>query len=151
MAEPKKNTIKNTFREKEEVVEGKTPKEPKAKKEKPADNPNKVPLSEKIDAYFAFARSERFQKILGLSLLLLSVYTAIAFTSFLFTWKADQDKVLGNLFAADVVVTNWLGKFGALISHVFIHKWFGVASYIFSFLALLTGIRITFNLEILNL
>lgn len=151
MAEPKKNTIKNTLREKEEVADGKTPKEPKAKKEKPADNVNKVPLSEKIDAYFAFARNERFQKILGLSLLLLSVYTAIAFTSFLFTWKADQDKVLGNLFAADVVVTNWLGKFGALISHVFIHKWFGVASYIFSFLALLTGIRITFNLEILNL
>jgi S-DNA-T family DNA segregation ATPase FtsK/SpoIIIE len=151
MAEPKKNTIKNTLKEKDEVVAGKTPNEQKTKKDKPVDNQNKISLTEKVDVLFAFARNERFQKILGLSLLLLSVYTAIAFTSFLFTWKADQDKVLGNLFAADVVVTNWLGKFGALISHVFIHKWFGVASYIFSFVALLAGIRITFNLEILNL
>jgi len=83
--------------------------------------------------------------------LLLSIYTAIAFTSFLFTWQTDQDKVMGNLFAADAVVNNWLGKFGALIAHVFIHKWFGVASYVFSFLALISGIRITFNLELLNL
>ena len=136
MAEPKKNTVKNTLKEKEEVVDGKTPKEPKAKKEKAADDPTKISVSEKINNLFVFAQNERFQKIVGLSLLLLSVYTAIAFTSFLFTWQADQDKVLGNLFAADVVVTNWLGKFGALISHIFIHKWFGVASYIFSFLAL---------------
>ena len=151
MAEPKKNTVKNTLKEKEDVIDEKTPKEPKAKKEKTANDPNKISFSEKISNQFAFAQNERFQKIVGLSLLLISIYTAIAFTSFLFTWQTDQDKVLGNLFAADVVANNWLGKFGALISHVFIHKWFGIASYIFSFLALLTGIRITFNLELLNL
>jgi S-DNA-T family DNA segregation ATPase FtsK/SpoIIIE len=149
MAEPKKNTIKNTL--KEEVVEGKTLKEPKAKKEKPATDPNRVSFKEKINNFFEFARNERFQKIVGLSLLLLSVYSAIAFTSFVFTWQADQDKVVGDLFANDVVVENWLGKFGALLSHVFIHKWFGVASYIFSFLALITGLRVTFNLELLNI
>lgn len=149
MAEPKKNTIKNTL--KEEVVDAKNSKEPKAKKEKTTSDSGKITLSEKINNFFAFARDDRFQKIVGLSLLLISVYTAIAFTSFIFTWQADQDKVLGNLFAADVVVNNWLGKFGALIAHVFIHKWFGVASYIFSFVALITGIRITFNVELLNL
>jgi len=149
MAEPKKNTIKNTL--KEEVLEGKALKEPKAKKEKQASDPNRVSFKEKINNLFEFARNERFQKIVGLSLLLLSVYSAIAFTSFTFTWQADQDKVVGDLFANDVVVENWLGKFGALLSHVFIHKWFGVASYIFSFLALITGLRITFNLELLNI
>lgn len=149
MAEPKKNTIKNTL--KEEVVDAKNSKEPKAKKEKTTNDSDKITFSEKINNFFAFARDDRFQKIVGLSLLLIAVYTAIAFTSFIFTWQADQDKVLGNLFAADVVVNNWLGKFGALISHVFIHKWFGVASYIFSFVALITGIRITFNVELLNL
>ncbi len=151
MAEPKKNTVKNTLKEKEEVVDAKNSKEPKAKKEKNVDDPNKVSFFEKINNLFAFAQNERFQKIVGLSLLLLSIYTAIAFTSFLFTWQTDQDKVMGNLFAADAVVNNWLGKFGALIAHVFIHKWFGVASYVFSFLALISGIRITFNLELLNL
>ena len=149
MAEPKKNTIKNTL--KEEVLEGKALKEPKAKKEKQASDPNRVSFKEKINNLFEFARNERFQKIVGLSLLLLSVYSAIAFTSFTFTWQADQDKVVGDLFANDVVVENWLGKFGALLSHVFIHKWFGIASYIFSFLALITGLRITFNLELLNI
>jgi len=149
MAEPKKNTIKNTL--KEEVLEGKALKEPKAKKEKQPSDPNRVSFKEKINNLFEFARNERFQKIVGLSLLLLSVYSAIAFTSFTFTWQADQDKVVGDLFANDVVVENWLGKFGALLSHVFIHKWFGVASYIFSFLALITGLRITFNLELLNI
>ena len=132
-------------------VDAKNSKEPKAKKEKNVDDPNKVSFFEKINNLFAFAQNERFQKIVGLSLLLLSIYTAIAFTSFLFTWQTDQDKVMGNLFAADAVVNNWLGKFGALIAHVFIHKWFGVASYVFSFLALISGIRITFNLELLNL
>jgi S-DNA-T family DNA segregation ATPase FtsK/SpoIIIE len=148
MAEPKKNTIKNTL--KEETPESKTPKEQKAKKEKLAADANKVPLIEKINNFFAFARNEQFQKIVGLSLLLLSIYTAIAFTSFAFTWQIDQDKVMGNLFSPDVAVANWLGKVGALLSHIFIHKWFGVASYIFSFVALVTGLRITFNLELVN-
>ncbi len=151
MAEPKKNTVKNTLKEKEEVVDGKSPKEPKAKKEKNATDSGNVSFFEKINNLFAFARNERFQKIVGLSLLLISIYTAIAFTSFLFSWQTDQDKVLGNLFSADVVVVNWLGKIGALLSHIFIHKWFGVASYIFSFIALVTGLRITFNIELLNL
>jgi S-DNA-T family DNA segregation ATPase FtsK/SpoIIIE len=150
MAEPKKNTIRNTL--KEEVLEGKPGKETKPKKEKAAAvDSNKVPFSEKLGNSLEFTRNERFQKIVGLSLLLASAYLAIAFTSFVFTWQSDQDKVLGDLFAPDMVVSNWLGKLGALLSHVFIHKWFGVASYIFSFLALISGIRITFNLELLNL
>ncbi len=149
MAEPKKNTVKNTI--KEEVVDSKNPKEQKTKKEKAPNDSDKITFSEKINNFFAFASDDRFQKIVGLSLLLISIYTAIAFTSFLFTWQADQDKVLGNLFAADVVVENWLGKFGALISYIFIQKWFGVASYVFSFLALITGLRITFNLELVNI
>lgn len=149
MAEPKKNTIKNTLKEQPQDI--KATKEPKVKKEKVPVDADKVSFAEKLDNLFAFARNERFQKITGLTLLLFAAYMAIAFTSFIFTWQADQDKVLGDLFSPEVTVTNWLGKFGALLSHVFIHKWFGVASYIFSFLALLTGIRITFNLELVNL
>jgi S-DNA-T family DNA segregation ATPase FtsK/SpoIIIE len=113
VAEPKRNTIKNTI--KEDVVEGNLMKDSKAKKEKPAFNPNNVSFKDKINNLFEFARNEKFQKIIGLFLLLLSVYSAIAFTSFIFTWQADQDKVLGDLFANDVVVENWLGKFGALL------------------------------------
>jgi S-DNA-T family DNA segregation ATPase FtsK/SpoIIIE len=148
MAEPKKNTIKNTL--KQDSVSDKIGKS-KLKKEEAADGSSRTSFIQRIAGIFSFMQNERFQKIFGLSLLLFAVYLAIAFTSFAFTWEADQDKVLGNLFAPEVVVTNWLGKLGALLAHVFIHKWFGVASYIFSFLAFLIGLRITFNLDLVNL
>jgi S-DNA-T family DNA segregation ATPase FtsK/SpoIIIE len=152
MAEPKKNTLKNTIRE--EKAEGKTSskeKESRPKKEKSAESAPGTSFSAKISSLFAFTQNERFQKIFGLSLLLLSVYLTIAFTSFAFTWQVDQDKVLGNLFAPETNVQNWLGKFGALLSHIFVHKWFGVASYIFAFVAFATGLRITFNVSFFNI
>lgn len=151
MAELKKSNLKNTLKEDNSETKS-SAKENKSKKEKVnSDESSSSSIFEKINNLFAFARNERFQKIVGLTLLLFSVYLAIAFTSFAFTWQVDQDKVLGDLFSPNVKVENWLGKFGALLSHIFIHKWFGVASYLFSFLAFLTGLRITFNLELLNL
>lgn len=152
MAEPKKNTLKNTLKQEQPENKG-TTKEPKGKKEKASKpaGPSGPTISDRVGNAFAFARNERFQKIFGLTMLLFSVYLAIAFTSFVFTWEVDQDKVMGDLFAADTHVANWLGKFGALISHIFIHKWFGAASYLFSFLAFITGLRITFNIDLLNL
>ena len=91
MAEPKKNTIKNTL--KEDSAEGKSSsKETKPKKEKVVDDSSdKVSFLNRINNFFAFLRNERFQKIFGLTLLLFSAYLAISFTSFAFTWKADQD------------------------------------------------------------
>jgi len=146
MAELKKNNLKNTL--KEDIAEGKTGK---PKKEKVVVNASsKSSFAEKFSSLFAFAYNERFQKIFGLTLLLFSVYLAIAFTSFVMTWESDQDKVLGNLFSSEVVVENWLGKIGALLAHVFIHKWFGIASFIFAFLSFVTVLRITFNIGNFN-
>lgn len=151
MAESKKNSLKNTL--KDEKSEGKSSvKGNKTEKEKPSGEASTKPsITDQITNYFSFVSNERFQKIFGLTLLLFSVYLAIAFTSFAFTWEVDQDKVLGNLFSSDVKVENWLGKFGAFLSHIFIHKWFGVASYIFAFLAFISGLRIAFNIGLINI
>jgi DNA segregation ATPase FtsK/SpoIIIE, S-DNA-T family len=150
MTEPKKNTLKNTVRE--ERTEPKAGKEGKIKKEKNlAESGPSNSFFQKFNSLFAFVLNERFQKIFGLTLLLLSVYLCIAFASFAFTWEADQDKVLGNLFSPEVTVENWLGKFGALLSHIFIHKWFGIASFIFPFAAFITGLRIAFNISFFNI
>lgn len=157
MGEPKKNSLKNTL--KEERLGEKGSEKEKSKPTKNADSKEKTDskangktaLKERISRSFAFIQNERFQKVFGLTLLLFGVYLVIAFTSFAFTWEVDQDKVLGDLFSSDVKVENWLGKFGAYISYVFIYKWFGVSSYIFAFLAFVTGLRITFNLQLLNL
>ena len=158
MSEPRKNSLKNTLKEERLAEKEKSSEKEKSKSSKTADSKTKSVktgtsklLLGKINRFFAFAQNERFQKIVGLTLLLFAVYLFIAFTSFAFTWEVDQDKVLSDLFSPDVRVENWLGKFGALISYVFIYKWFGIPSYIFSFLAFVTGLRITFNLNILNL
>ena len=151
MAEPKKNTIKNTLKEGKE--DSKSP-ENKAKKEKSKDTgtpSGKTSFKERLSEYFSFLYDERFQKIFGLTLLLASVYLAIAFTSFLFTWQNDFSAVNGSLFSSDMRVENWLGKTGALLAHIFIYKWFGVASYIFPLLFSVMGIKILFNIEWLNL
>jgi S-DNA-T family DNA segregation ATPase FtsK/SpoIIIE len=155
MTEIKKNTLRNTLREDnaEEKLSAKEtkPKTQRSNKEKKTvEQIEKTPFSEKIGNMFAFAKNERFQKIFGFSLLLFSVYTAIAFTSFLFTWQVDQDKVMSDLFSADVRVNNWLGKFGALLSHIFIHKWFGVSSYLFSFISFVLGLRIALNVTLFD-
>lgn len=147
MAEPKKNNLKNTL--KEEPAEGK-PNKPKKEKASSSNASSKSSFAERLGNLFAFAQNEQFQKIFGLTLLLFSVYLAIAFTSFVFTWEVDQDKVLGNLFSPEVTVENWLGKLGALLAHVFIHKWFGIASYIIAFAAFISGLRITFNIGDFN-
>jgi S-DNA-T family DNA segregation ATPase FtsK/SpoIIIE len=157
MSEPRKNSLKNTLKDDRSGEKGSEKEKSKSSKNtEPKEKTNVKAgagnaFTEKINRYFAFVQNERFQKIFGLTLLLFAVYLAIAFTSFAFTWEVDQDKVLGDLFSPDVQVQNWLGKFGAFISYVFIYKWFGIPSYIFAFLAFITGLRITFNLNLLNL
>lgn len=74
----------------------------------------------------------RIKKIVGILLIILSLYFLIAFTSYFFTWKLDQDKVLqfswSILLNGDVVVNNRLGRLGAVVSNFFIYWGFGVAA-----------------------
>lgn len=80
---------------------------------------------------FSF-KDERVPKIIGVVSILMAIYLAISFISYLYTWKADQDKVLQ--FAWEVVlqknlaVENWLGRLGAYISNAFFYWGFGISS-----------------------
>lgn len=82
-------------------------------------------------------RDERRIKVGGLGLMLLSVYLLIAFASYGFTWYRDQDLVHAHgwsmLLNGEVVVDNWLGKLGALVSSFWIFYAFGIASFIIPF------------------
>jgi S-DNA-T family DNA segregation ATPase FtsK/SpoIIIE len=147
MASAKKNTFRekpeNTHSAKTELDEGITDGTKKAGKHK---SKKSKPLPGK--KFFAFLKDERFQKISGALLILLSIYMLLAFTSYLFTWQVDQDKVealgwMGMLFGNnEIIVENWLGKFGAIISHQFIYRWFGVVSYLFTVLFFVYGFRL---------
>lgn len=100
-----------------------------------------------------FLKNERFQKMTGLTLLLFSVYLLIAFSSFFFTWKADSDKVNGAwislLFQPEISVENWLGKIGAILSHLFIQKWFGISGFVFVLISFVSGFKILFKTDLL--
>ena len=90
-------------------------------------------------------RDERTHKITGAVFLLLSIFLFIAFTSYLFTWREDQDKVIRgiSILAPSRVlkVANLLGNLGAYVSHLFFYMGFGLASYFICTFFFITGIN----------
>ncbi len=77
-------------------------------------------------------RDERLSKILAIFCFMLALFILISSVSYFFTWKQDQDKILTHswkiLFLPKVVIYNWLGKLGALTSHVLFYYGFGLAA-----------------------
>jgi DNA segregation ATPase FtsK/SpoIIIE, S-DNA-T family len=90
-------------------------------------------------------RDERTHKITGAVFLLASIFLFICFTSYLFTWREDQDKVFRGISilspSHDIKVANLLGNLGAYISHLFFYKGFGIASYFICTFFFITGIN----------
>lgn len=119
----RKNRAKSTAKAE---AKPETPVAPKARAKT-----EKISLLQRWQQFLVFYRNERTQKIIGLLLVLFSAWLSIAFASYFTSWDVDQDKVLGdNLFAPDTRVKNWLGKFGALVSHFFMYKAFGLSSFL---------------------
>lgn len=87
---------------------------------------------------------ERWRKVFGIVSLLAAIYLAIAFVSYLYTWKFDQDKVLhftwSSFFQKDLAVENWLGRLGAYISNAFFYYGFGLPSMVVVILLLRLGV-----------
>ena len=87
---------------------------------------------------------ERVPKMVGILCLFISFYLFIAFTSYLFTWQTDQDRVLkfawNKLLMSDFDMGNWLGKLGAIVSNMFFYWGFGLPSYIFIFVIANVGL-----------
>lgn len=100
-------------------------------------------------------KDERTHKILGTVLLLICFFLIIAFISYCFTWKEDQDKVLkgfsGFLFGPDDQVSNLLGRLGAWVSHIFFYEGFGAASFFISTLFFVSGVNFLFGKKIFSL
>ncbi len=93
-------------------------------------------------------RDERTHKITGAVFLLISIFLFISFTSYLFTWREDQDKVFRGISilapSHDIKVANLLGNLGAYISHLFFYKGFGLASYFICSFFFIAGINLLF-------
>jgi S-DNA-T family DNA segregation ATPase FtsK/SpoIIIE len=95
----------------------------------------------------AWLKDERLLKITGLVFFLFACYSAVAFISFLTSWQKDQSLVLSlgwDMFLQTDpdAAENWLGKTGAWLAYTFIYEGFGIASFLFSLIAGLIGIRL---------
>ena len=88
---------------------------------------------------------ERIPKLLGVLFLFISIYLLIAFSSYLFTWRMDQDRVLRFswrlLLESGMDMENWLGRLGAIVSNLFFYWLFGLPSLLFVYLGWKFGIN----------
>ena len=76
---------------------------------------------------------------IGSSLIVLSFVLFLSFTSYFFTGVSDQS-TLEKFVERDVITENWMSKIGAYIADLFLHKGFGISSYIVSFLTFLSAL-----------
>src|SRR5690606_22668612 len=84
--------------------------------------------------------------VFGSFLLILGILLCISFFSFLFHWKSDQS-TLSQFTSRTVEANNWLNKFGAWVSNLFIYRGFGVSSFVFAGLIFLSGLYVLLNLN----
>jgi S-DNA-T family DNA segregation ATPase FtsK/SpoIIIE len=90
----------------------------------------------------SFFKDERVRFTIGVLVVFFSIYLAVAFISYLFTWKVDQSFEWQTVFSdSSVVVDNWAGKIGALFASQFMNRWFGLPSMVFPFIIFLFGIN----------
>lgn len=113
-------------------------------------------LSARID-------EKKMRRTVGTLSLLLAVFLFLSFFSYVLTWKIDQHRVLGKGFWEFILATtdqngielapmeNWLGKFGAWFAHLFLYRWFGIASFGLPLLFFLYGVKLLFKISLLPL
>lgn len=100
-------------------------------------------------------KDERTHKIAGAVSLLIAAFLFVAFISYVFTWKEDQDKVLNHgasilLPSGEIKTANLLGNIGAYISHQFFYNGFGLASFFISTLFFVIGANWLFSRKIFS-
>jgi S-DNA-T family DNA segregation ATPase FtsK/SpoIIIE len=127
------------------------PKEKRKKTSKPKEEVGSK-LTDKLSQKWD---KERATTITGAILILFSFYCFLACISYLFTWQEDQSQILNKGFFDFIFqenkenVSNWIGKTGAWISHLFIFSWFGLSSFVIPFIIFLFGVKMVSNYQIL--
>ncbi len=109
----------------------------------------------KLSLKFGFFKDKRLHLTVGLFFLAISFFLITAFISYLFSGKADQSAVEAYLsiwkIESGIDYNNWFGLLGAISSHYFIYKWFGIASFLIPPFLFLIGTYILFNKQPLSI
>ncbi|MEX2565761.1 MAG: DNA translocase FtsK 4TM domain-containing protein [Cyclobacteriaceae bacterium] len=125
---------KNTFKKKE------VSKKPPTRTNKPFN--------------WGFLRDKRWGISLGIFFIMFSIFLFLAFLSYLFAGQADQSVVSESgepLRAKAAEAKNLLGYSGALMSHYFIYRWFGLAALLFPPFFFLLGYRLSFKKSLISM
>lgn len=90
--------------------------------------------------------SKQNKIIFGSLLIVLSIALFFSFMSYYFTWQADQS-LLSEFANRNAEAKNLLNKFGASVSHFFMYRGFGLASFAFPVLLAVTGLYLFLGLS----
>lgn len=120
-------------------------------KNTPKNTPKNEPLR-KAKRRMGLLKDRRLQLVIGFALFFAAFYLLLAFTSYLFTAKADQSVVeaidsTGVIEAGDEV-ENWLGIYGALLSYRFIFRWMGLGAFFMVPLLVHTAVDLIFRVRL---
>jgi S-DNA-T family DNA segregation ATPase FtsK/SpoIIIE len=94
-------------------------------------------------------KDKRFGVTIGLLFMLLAIIMFLSFFSYFFTGQADQS-IVESLWSSHNSrvprgkIENLLGFVGAVVSYLFIYKWFGLASFLFIPYIFNIGYRLVF-------
>lgn len=104
------------------------------------------PQPASTNKFIAFFRNESIHFVVGLVLVIFSVYLLLAFSSFFFTGAADQSIVdSGNaqdLAAVNNHVKNYAGSRGAQLASYLINDCFGVSSFFILLFLAVAGLKL---------
>lgn len=91
-----------------------------------------------MSKFLVFMSDRRSQYGIGIFILVITAYLALAFVSYFFTASADdsiiQKSILDLTGEDKKVISNWAGPMGAFVANFFINDCFGIASFAFLFL-----------------
>lgn len=96
----------------------------------------------------------RTWKIVGAFFVLFSILLLVSFISYLFTWEQDQSVAklgFSALFDNSKPVANLLGRFGALVSHLFIFNGFGLAAFLICTFFFVVGVNLLFRQKVFSI
>ncbi|HZI24080.1 MAG TPA: DNA translocase FtsK 4TM domain-containing protein, partial [Chryseolinea sp.] len=111
--------------------------------------------SSKFKFNIGFFKDPRFKLATGFFLMIVGIYLFLALLSYLFTWRADESVVQAisdsSLLESGHEAENWLGLYGALISHYIVFRWFGIAAFFLPPLLFVVGFKLVFGRELLRI
>ncbi|WP_315044958.1 DNA translocase FtsK [Capnocytophaga sputigena] len=115
----------------------------KKKQDKDKDNDKNTAKNKEAKA----VKSKQRRLIFGGFLVLFALFLIFAFTSFFFSWQADQS-LWADLTNREEIADNLGSKIGAYLSYLLMYKGFGIATFIAVWLIFLSGLKYLFNIKI---